>query len=528
MSQVTLRLKAIENRDQFAATVDNILRWMNKRAGQTLPEAAWQRQSFELSEIGAQRTAAVALKEPKYWAARLDDADKTVPLRTWVTEIGVGVDVKGDVLFGVRLVCATRGVDEPFDRSVPGFVKSILSSGVVELDGVVLEKEPRFVQSEDDVANLVALLESADRQADVVVFSLPEGSENFAETAASSVRVHAKLYGVAHVVVIDGPASFMLTDAVGRELSVFRQAVRVYRPGFRSWLDDSSKHPLILPKRIAGWEDGGSIAFERWISNQLLAGSVRGRERRDRLPSFNVVRQHAAQAEMHSLRNAGGSDAEILKLYEQDNDQLRTELKEQKEQYDGLLAAADVERDALVQGAEAARAQALERLHRIRILEGRLKQHAEHREIAIPESLDQFEDWCNENLTGAVELVGRAFQGVRKSNYYDPQFIYRSLLLLRDHYVPMRIGGSSERRQAYQDALNELELEESPTGDGINYAADLYSVQYGAVRRSLDRHLKGRNSRDRRFGFRLYFFWDEEEQMVVVGWLPSHLNNRAS
>src|SRR5947209_5672596 len=76
VSQVTLRLLAIPGRDRFAATVDDILRWMNRRAGRTLPETAWQRESFDLSDIGAQRTAAVALREPRYWAARLDDADK--------------------------------------------------------------------------------------------------------------------------------------------------------------------------------------------------------------------------------------------------------------------------------------------------------------------------------------------------------------------------------------------------------------------------------------------------------------------
>lgn len=178
VSQVTVRLKASDKKDQFAATIDSILQWMNKRAGKTLPAAAWQRQSFELSEIGAQTTAAVALKDPKYWAARLDDADKLVPMRTWVTEIGVGVDANADVLFGVRLVCATRGIDEPYERTIPGFVKSIFASAIVELDGRVVEKVPQFVQSPADVEDLVRLLESPNRQADVLIFSLPEGSKN--------------------------------------------------------------------------------------------------------------------------------------------------------------------------------------------------------------------------------------------------------------------------------------------------------------------------------------------------------------
>lgn len=528
ISQVTLRLKAIAGKDRFGTTVDDILRWMNRRAGRTLPEAAWQRQSFELSDIGAQRTAAVALKEPRYWAARLDDADKTVPLRTWVTEIGVGVDASGDVLFGARLICATRGEDEQFDRSVPGFVRPIIASGPAELDGMALRKDPRLLSTEDDVADLVSLLELPGRQGDVLVFALPEGSVNSAEAAASVADVHAKLHGVAHAFVLSGPASFFLTGAVGRNLSVFRQAVRIYRPGFRAWIEQPSNHPLVLPARIAEWDGEGTKAFERWIVNQALAGSVHGPNREDLLPAFNTVRQLAAQVNRVNLRDAGGSDADLLKLFEQDNEQLRAELKEQREQYDGLLVAADAERETATQAANAAKAQALERLHRIRTLQQRLAQNIQRQEASPPDSLDQFEDWCRENLVGAVELVGRAFQGVRKSEYHDPQFLYRALLLLRDYYVPMRVESSPARREAYQSALRSLKLEESSTGDGVKYAADLYSVQYGGTRRSLDRHLKGSDSRDRRFGFRLYFFWDEEGQVAVVGWLPSHLDNHAS
>ena len=127
-----------------------------------------------------------------------------------------------------------------------------------------------------------------------------------------------------------------------------------------------------------------------------------------------------------------------------------------------------------------------------------------------------------------MELANRAYQGVRKSGYHEPQFIYKVLLLLRDYYVPMRVDGTPERRRAYELELAILQLEESATGDAVKYSADLYSVQYGGARRVLDRHLKGRDSRDRRYGFRLFFFWDEEVQVVVVGWLPSHLDNRAS
>ena len=43
VSQVTVRLKPIAGQDRFASTVDSILRWLNNRAGHSLPDSAWQR-----------------------------------------------------------------------------------------------------------------------------------------------------------------------------------------------------------------------------------------------------------------------------------------------------------------------------------------------------------------------------------------------------------------------------------------------------------------------------------------------------
>lgn len=528
VSQVTLRLRPTNGHDRFTESIQHVLRWLNHRAGRSLPDAAWQGQSFELNDIGAQRAAAVALPEYQFWSARLDDADKTVPLRSWVTEIGVGLDTNGDTLFGARLICVSRGGDEPLRRTVPGFVRTIMSAGPAEVDGVPLTSNVSLISTDAEVDQLVALLESPDRQADVLVFALPDGSCNPSEAAASANWVHDATLGAAHVYVLTGPASFFLTHRVGRALSVFRQAVRTYRPGFHAWVDEPSRHPLALPNRIASWSASAPGEFEQWLVNQVLGNSAHAPGREERLPSFNTVRHLAAQIELERRRKAGGTDAELIRLFEQDNEQLRKDLQEQKSQYEGLLLTAEAEREAAIQEANGAKAQALERLHRIRQLEKRLAECAAPQATPIPDTLEEFETWSKEHLAGSVEIANRAYQGVRKSEFHDPQFIYRSLLLLRDQYVPMRMEGTSERRRSYEEALHALQLEESATGEGVKYAANLYSVQHGGIRRPLDRHLKGSDSRDRRYGFRLYFFWDDESHVVVVGWLPSHLDNRGS
>ena len=108
--------------------------------------------------------------------------------------------------------------------------------------------------------------------------------------------------GAAHVAILTGPASFHLTDRMGRELSVFRQAVRIYRPGFSRWKDQPARHPLFLPARVdawrvEGWVEEGRPAFMGWLADQVLASSVHRADRDEELPPFNSVRLIAAQAE---------------------------------------------------------------------------------------------------------------------------------------------------------------------------------------------------------------------------------------
>jgi hypothetical protein len=495
---------------------------MSERAGRRLPDIAWRGEAFDLTDLGAQRASAVVAPDGLFWAARLDDADKHLPLRTWVTEVCIGEEGDGTTLFGARVVCVSRGIDEPIDRTIPKFVRLVLDDGPSEFDGVLVTPQVSIVSTDGDVDQVVGLLENPYRKLDVVLFALSDESCELSDAAANASSVHRATRGSAHVYVLSGPASYLFTDRVGRELSVFRRGVRTYRPGFRAWIDEPSRHPLALPDRIVPGE------FEKRLVNQLLGNAAHVPNREETLPTFDTVRQVVAQRKRADLRSAGGTEAELIRLYEKENEQLREKLEEQKEYYDGLLHVADSEREIAVQEAAAFRLRAKGLHDQNSRLKKKLEESVGSQITPIPTSLDAFETWCKEYLVGSVEIANRAYQGIRKTDFHDHEFIYRSLLLLRDHYVPMRIEATQLRKRSFEEALCQLNLEEAPTGDEVKRSFDLYSVQYGGRRRALDRHLKGSNSRDRRYGFRLYFFWEDDSQVVVVGWLPSHLDSRLS
>jgi FtsZ-binding cell division protein ZapB len=425
------------------------------------------------------------------------------------------------------LTCATRGEPQPYARSIPGFVKGILKAGPAELDGVrVFAEDPPVVSTDSDVDDLVNLLERPSRRASVIVFALPDGSIDARETAIDAKEFQGATLGAAHVRVITGPASYHLTDRMGKELSVFRSAVRIYRPGFSRWRDQPTRHPLFLPERIASWASREAVEFPRWLVDSALALTLHRGDRETELPAFNTVRQTAARVERDRLKQSGGSSADLARMYEEDNEKLRKEVEELKEEYEGLLDAAESEREQAQQEAQEYRARTFALRDRIRALEGRLAE-AEARPVGvvIPDSLDRFEEWVRQHLSGSVELHNRAYQGVKKSVYENPALIYASLLLLRDYYVPMRVNGGNAAVNAFEARCRELQVEDALVGEALRTHREQYTVSYEGKPRLLDRHLKRGAKHDEARCFRLYYFWDDEAQCVVVGWLPSHLDN---
>jgi hypothetical protein len=524
--QVTLRLKPGLSGNRFQQTVRVALRWMNNRAGQKLPEAAWAMKSFEMSDVGAQRTSAVSLNDQSYWAARLDDADKEVPQRTWITEIGIALDnTSQDVIFGTRLICTARGENPPYEPTVPGFVREIVEAGACELDGQSCTGDPRLVEQVEDVQWLIELLEQKDRIADVIVLSQQERNASTPQTVVNAKTLAQKLRGVAHIVILSSDAAFELTRRVGKDLSVFRQAVRTYRPGFLHGRDEPANHPLAMPERVLQWP-GGPGVFELELCRRAIKNSAYVPDRESSLPSFNTVRRIASQLERESAREGGATDAELLRLYEDDNQKLRKEIDDQKEEFTQLLAYVEQERDTAIQKSHEVSAQGISARDRIRLLEKKLASTGKADQTPIPTDFLDFEDWCNHHLAGSVIVNKRAFQGAKKSDYEDPALAYKALIVLRDKYVPMRIEGGLNLKADYETALRELGLEDSATGDGAKFEGDEYTVMHFGKKRLFERHLKAGNSRESRYCFRLYFFWDDEEQVAVVGWLPSHLENR--
>lgn len=527
VSQINLQIHPIDHGDAFQTARQRILDYVKRRSGGDLTTEALAGRSFALDDLGSRRVEGVAIDDPRYWTVRFDDDDTTIASRHWVIETALAEQAVAEpILFGLRLQCVARGQNPPYDRTVPTFVRDLITSCDARLDGRRVSLTPWIVDSEERVSDLVMLLESDYRKADVIVFALPENSADVSQTVISASDVARDIAGAAHVVIITSDASFHLSDAVGREFSVFRQAVRTYRPGFDPGTEEPFAHPLGMPNRVSSFS-GGPEGYKRFLISDVLRRTVEGRDSQKRMPSFAEAKRTAAELRRRTAQESGSSADELLKLADQDIVELKQALKGVEEEYIGLLEAAEAERDD-------ASAEVLRLQGNIFYLQQRLKslsgQDIPDTSQEFPDTLEYLDAWAKEHLAGAVELHNRALRGAKTCEYEDISLIYGALLLLRDFYVPMKREGGIDLKRAFEDRCKELGLDEQPTfsGSRAGEQGDTYFIQLGGRRVELDRHLKKGAGREPRNCFRLYFVWDESTSQVVVGWLPSHLTTRAS
>ena len=527
ISQISIKINPCDGNDPFAAAQQKVLQWIAQRVGQRLPEEAWTGQSFETEKIGAQYAAAVLLDDLAMWGARLDDADKSVPQLTWVTEVGLKQLSDRSIAVSARLVCTRRGTDNFIERSTPNFIRPIAAIGTALLDGRLLRPNPWLV-SDDEVLSLCDLIRDPKRRAAVIVASLPAGSTD-AKNATFPINILChKTFGAAHVAIITGPATFRLTDELGKEFSVFNRAVRNYRPNFNPEVDEPHQHPWAAARRIQNW-DGGPAAYARFLADHVLKDTVKHSDAESDPPSFAKIRRLAAERRIERAKATNATIAERLELAEAQIVELQSEREEMEETFEGVLKSIEQERDVAQAKAETATQRARNLRARVEMLGKALASGSSPKEPEIPSDLNGFEQWCDKHLAGFVEVLPRAKHAAKKSKYEDPAFLYKALLLLRDYYVPMRRFGSS-KADAFKQGCLDLNLEETQTFAGTRYGeyGDMYLVRYAGQSRLLNRHLKKGSTRDVRRCFRLYFFWDEDSEQAVVGSLPSHLETRKS
>jgi len=465
------------------------------------------------------------------WAMRFDDRRSMEDGAIWrveVTLLGQGAAAIGLRMAQVR---SSEDAPPPVASGVPGVVARIAQHIGLQDAGVALVGTAQRLKGSDALWFRQLLL-NPHRSQPVIVIS--------GNVDQSADRLARRLAGVAHVVRIDNALSDSLIRTFGRDRSVYGNAVRLYRPGFTPDAD-TYQHPIyplkgtLLPKWLA------NDLFEQACAISLEVGDLE-----ERAPSFQAIRnflaegrQKASEQRLAELRRqtesiASSAEEEIGQL-QAITQELEAALSEQKVQNKHLMERA-AQADSELQATRLERNAALEEIRQLKFQisnqwnEVETKYAENDDQAEYPDNWEDLETWVDLYGQDRLVLHPKAAKAARESPFKDIPLAYKAMDYLVRYYVPMRTR-SADDTDAYQrskQALAELGLEESDVGtaDEIKRYKQEYKRQYDGREVTLDRHLKRGVGFGGEFQFRLYFYYDDKAEKVLVGHMPTHLTNR--
>lgn len=186
------------------------------------------------------------------------------------------------------------------------------------------------------------------------------------------------------------------------------------------------------------------------------------------------------------------------------------------------------ERNSLMQEAQSLREQIRNQALLIRQLRTQPGQQARPTASATAEPaftrLDQVDQWAAANAD-RITILPRALAECRRSPYTNPGLVFEALELLAGTYRDVRLNLAP--RESLMERAQALGLAIGGSVEPARSTED-YFFRWKGRRTFLDQHLSRGVSRDQRHCLRVYYTWDEEDSMVIVGWLPSHLGNSMS
>ena len=481
------------------------------------PNDLFTRQSYD-DDAAMLSSEIVETETLKIWAARFNEPDRDVAARSWSTEILIA-QVEAGITFGSRLICSSRKLDFSFAPAVPRIYKDLAQQNLLYADGARLSRWATDVSSDDEVDWLVTLINNKRRSRDIIVISCDQDGVCFLNPALFSNRLTA----VAHVVRIFPTASFRLSEKIGRHLSVFDTGVRVYKPTDHVEIDEPARHPLYTRRRLQTID---SETAQLTISHDAFRTSVESGLRKNAVPSFVQIRSESARFKLSVLQNSLGRSDELSRLKSEKDlaDAAKRAAEANAQEAWDFAMQEDQARRAAQEERDQERARALAMSARIKILEERLQAPIP---LACPENYEDVPDWVNAAFAGRMILSPRAVRGLREAVYENNQLVCDLLTLLATKYVDGRRGNHIAWQEFEEGLRNRgVQLSRSISETRAGEQGDEYYLVRRDQKQLLEWHLKKGTSRNPAWDLRIYFLWDAEDEEVVIGWLPSHLDNR--
>ena len=301
------------------------------RKGIKRPEALGKHaQDFPRTTIGDGRKVETRYwkgAQERLWALRLTHPDDKDPGIEWCVELTLECASRG-----VKFTCATSIKRNRFSvgdlerkASQPAVVQHVIAQYGAKINGARLIDEPLTLgASPEESEQLKSFLLHWSRYQFVVIITPGRDGQPMVDAKLWA----KKLSTLAFVLVAESAESTRAFEAAlgGKRLACWGGAIRIYRPGFEL-TDDPFKHFYFLPLQIEQkMKRLGEVGFADEMVARLAADAcLQGHTDFLFWPSLVEKIGHLRIA---SLQQSHHDDAELTKLYEEENETLRGNLEQ--------------------------------------------------------------------------------------------------------------------------------------------------------------------------------------------------------
>lgn len=457
------------------------------------------------------------------WAVEADELDGEFSRRRWHTRIGLAPAGDGGCILNVQVshyaVNGFFGYQRNPLPSVPRVVRDILASGKldVRIGASRVSVEEIYLDADALKRDFMPSLTDRARCLPIVLMTTDDDGKT---PVWDATELASKLVGMATVYVIDmrdGALVQAFRDLLpdrtpaGR-YRIGRSAVMVYRPGIDLSTEDSlSACTLFTRHRVERYAAGGRDGF----INVLMQGLGRGIDSRPGdVAGIGDVLWLRSRAEIARLR----SDAEAWEEIATDQERSYSDATAKVDELTRTVQRLEGEKRALERKAaqcaapshDDGAARVAECLQVIpRDLADLLKLARSiwpDRIVVLPEAMDSAKSYDG-NLAEEWDIV----RGAATALYG---------LLFEDDDCEGRVADEFQRRTGY-----ELTFSES---SATRARADLMKMRernYGGRTVDISAHIKGRSQKNT---FRLHFYIDRENELIVIGHAGCHMKTAGS
>lgn len=520
---------AADGADAAEAVKEIVMGWLHAK-GLDVPEGAadiavpagWTA-ADEPDAAKAVRFLGLSGAQGAAWAVEADELDGEFSRRRWHTRIGLAPAGDGGCILNVQVshyaVNGFFGYQRNPLPSVPRVVRDILASGRldVRIGASRVSVEEIYLDADTLKRDFMPSLTDRARCLPIVLMTTDDDGKT---PVWDATELASKLVGMATVYVIDMRDGVLvqafrdlLPDRTpARRYRIGRSAVMVYRPGIDLSTEDSlSACTLFTRHRVERYAAGGRDGF----INVLMQGLGRGIDSRPGdVAGIGDVLWLRSRAEIARLR----SDAEAWEEIATDQERSYSDATAKVDELTRTVQRLEGEKRALERKAaqcaapshDDGAARVAECLQVIpRDLADLLKLARSiwpDRIVVLPEAMDSAKSYDG-NLAEEWDIV----RGAATALYG---------LLFEDDGCEGRVADEFQRRTGY-----ELTFSES---SATRARADLMKMRersYGGRTVDISAHIKGRSQKNT---FRLHFYIDRENELIVIGHAGCHMKTAGS